>query len=89
MFCPAVADSPVILRLLGVWRVQTLDESQDVISGVAVNIRKQADRVAIWTRTCDEAKVSEVGRRLRLLLGADDKVQIKFQNFEGKALLDA
>jgi hypothetical protein len=57
---------------------------------VAVNIRKREDRVAIWTTTCDEAKVAEVGRRLRELLGVDDKVGIKFQTFaEGKTILEA
>ena len=39
---------------------EVLDEGGDVISGVAVNLRKREDRVAIWTRTCDEAKVGDI-----------------------------
>jgi hypothetical protein len=32
---------------------QTLDEDQDVVNGVAVNVRKHEDRVSVWTRTTD------------------------------------
>ena len=41
---------------------EVLDESGDVISGVAVNIRKREDRVSIWTRTSDPVKVQGVVR---------------------------
>ena len=39
---------------------EVLDDSGDVISGVAVNIRKREDRVSIWTRTSDPVKVQGV-----------------------------
>jgi len=48
--CSALAQ---VLGCIG----EVLDESGDIISGVAVNIRKREDRVAIWTRTSDPAKV--------------------------------
>lgn len=67
---------------------KTLDESCEVINGVVVNIRKREDRVCIWTSTCDETKIAEVGRRLRLLLKLEAKVPIRFQTFaEGKVIL--
>lgn len=77
---------------------ETLDENQDVINGVVVNIRKREDRISIWTRTCDAAKIGEVGKNLRKLLShahLEDKVPIKFQSFadltssSGKVIAEA
>lgn len=64
---------------------ETLDENQDVINGVAVSIRPREDRIAIWTRTSDVEKVTQVGTNLRKLLvhaHLEDKVGIKFTSYE-------
>lgn len=57
---------------------ETLDPSGDMICGVCVSIRKREDRVAIWTRSVDDAKALELGRRMRAICKVEDKIPIKF-----------
>jgi hypothetical protein len=72
-------DELVLLTFLGCIG-ETLDEFQDVINGVAFEVRsKQGDRIAIWCRTIDEAKVRPVMVRFKALLKLDD-VDFKFNS---------
>jgi translation initiation factor 4E len=58
---------------------ETLDESGGEICGAVVSIRKAADRLALWVRSTDSAKVMEVGKRWKVALEVGDRTVVKFQ----------
>ena len=56
-----------------------MDLSGHEICGAVVSIRKGADRLALWVRSTDETKVTEVGKRWKVALEVGDRTVVKFQ----------
>ena len=40
---------------------ETIEDEENEVNGIVLNIRKQAYRVGIWTKDCDESKLKTVG----------------------------
>jgi translation initiation factor 4E len=78
--------SPVIneLWLRGLLLVigGTIEDDEDEVNGIVLNVRKQAIRIGIWTRDCDEAKLKKVGERLRKVLRLAEDQKIDFMSHD-------
>ncbi|KAL7666359.1 Eukaryotic translation initiation factor 4E [[Candida] zeylanoides] len=78
--------SPVIneLWLRGLLSVigGTIEDDEDEVNGIVLNVRKQAIRIGIWTRDCDEAKLKKVGERLRKVLRLAEDQKIDFMSHD-------
>lgn len=78
--------SPVIneLWLRGLLLVigGTIEDDEDEVNGIVLNVRKQAIRIGIWTRDCDEAKLTKVGERLRKVLRLAEDQKIDFMSHD-------
>merc|ERR1712070_1291367 len=64
-----------VLTVIG----ENFDEG-DEICGCVVSIRKQQDRLALWTKTADnrDACIS-IGKQIKLALGLSDSMKISYQ----------
>ncbi len=47
-------------------------EDSDQITGVVVSMRRGTDRIAIWTKTTDEAICKRIGAFWKKVLGGDE-----------------
>ncbi|RLV89747.1 Eukaryotic translation initiation factor 4E [Spathaspora sp. JA1] len=74
--------NPVIndLWLRGLLAVigETIEDDENEVNGIVLNIRKQAYRVGIWTRDCDDSKLKTVGERLKKVLQLKDEQKVEF-----------
>ena len=52
---------------------ETIEDDENEVNGIVLNIRKQAYRVGIWTKDCDESKLKTVGERLKKVLQLKDE----------------
>ncbi|KAI5961845.1 TIF45 [Candida pseudojiufengensis] len=57
---------------------ETIEEDEDEVNGIVINIRKQAYRIGVWTKDCDESKLRSVGERLKKILQLKDDQKIEF-----------
>jgi len=68
----------LVLGMIG----ETLDPESE-ICGAVISRRKQGDRIALWTRTKqDETSIMTIGKRMRISLGLDPKMQLLYQCHE-------
>eukprot|EP00892_Ulva_mutabilis_P009798 jgi/Ulvmu1/7190/UM034_0099.1 len=68
----------VVLHILG----EQFDEGMDVL-GVACNVRKQQDRIEVWTKTAsDEAVQYSIGQQLKTLLKLPPSQTIGYTSHE-------
>lgn len=67
-----------VLHLLG----EQFEHSEDII-GVSCNIRKQNDRIEVWTKTAsNEAMQSSIGKQLKVLLKLPTATTIGYVSHE-------
>lgn len=57
---------------------ETIEDEENEVNGIVLNIRKQAYRVGIWTKDCDESKLKTVGERLKKVLQLNDEQKVEF-----------
>ena len=55
---------------------ETIEDEENEVNGIVLNIRKQAYRVGIWTKDCDESKLKTVGERLKKVLQLNDEQKL-------------
>eukprot|EP00743_Colponemidia_sp_Colp-15_P003841 GILK01004145.1.p1 GENE.GILK01004145.1~~GILK01004145.1.p1 ORF type:complete len:241 (-),score=30.89 GILK01004145.1:217-879(-) len=66
----------LMLALIG----ENFDEDSDEICGCVVSLRKQEDKVAIWTRTAEaERSALRIGRIFKQILELPDHIKIGYQ----------
>lgn len=74
--------TPVIndLWLRGLLAVigETIEDDENEVNGIVLNVRKLAYRVGVWTRDCDESKLTTVGERLKLILQLQSRQKVEF-----------
>lgn len=61
---------------------ETIEDDEDEVNGIVLNIRKQAIRIGIWTKDCDEVKLKTVGERLRKVLRLSEDQKIDFMSHD-------
>lgn len=57
---------------------ETIEDNEDEVNGIVLNIRKQAFRVGIWTKDCEDDKLRTVGERLKKVLQLGDEHKVEF-----------
>jgi len=55
---------------------------EEEICGAVVSVRKNQDKISIWTRDTEEDATLDVGRRLKQVLELPDKVKIGYQTHQ-------
>lgn len=63
-----------VLAMIG----ETLDLNGDQVCGAVVSIRKSQDRIALWLKSADKVKCSEIGARWKKALDMQ-KTPMKYQ----------
>lgn len=61
---------------------ETIEDDEDEVNGIVLNVRKQVIRIGLWTRDCDEAKLTKIGERLKKVLKLADEQKIDFMSHE-------
>lgn len=61
---------------------ETIEDDENEVNGIVLNIRKQAYRVGIWTKDCDESKLKTVGERLKKVLQLKDEQKVEFMSHD-------
>ncbi|CUM65535.1 uncharacterized protein PRCAT00003181001 [Priceomyces carsonii] len=61
---------------------ETIEDDEEEVNGIVLNIRKQAIRIGIWTKDCDEAKLRTVGERLKKVLRLADDQKVDFMSHD-------
>lgn len=61
---------------------ETIEDEENEVNGIVLNIRKQAYRVGIWTKDCDESKLKTVGERLKKVLQLNDEQKVEFMSHD-------
>lgn len=61
---------------------ETIEDDEDEVNGIVLNVRKQAVRIGIWTKDCDEVKLKTVGERLRKVLRLAEDQKIDFMSHD-------
>lgn len=77
---PAIND----LWLRGLLSVigETIEDEEDEVNGIVLNVRRQAIRIGVWTKDCDNAKLRTVGERLKKVLKLSDDQKIDFMSHD-------
>ncbi|KAI3406993.2 TIF45 [Candida oxycetoniae] len=57
---------------------ETIEDDENEVNGIVLNIRKQAYKIGIWTKDCDESKLRTVGERLKKILQLKDEQKVEF-----------
>ena len=65
---------------------ETIEDEENEVNGIVLNIRKQAYRVGIWTKDCDESKLKTVGERLKKVLQLNDEQKVEFMSHDASIL---
>ncbi|KAK6198497.1 translation initiation factor eIF 4e-like domain-containing protein [Scheffersomyces amazonensis] len=61
---------------------ETIEDEEEEVNGIVLNIRKQAFRVGIWTKDCDETKLTIIGERLKKILQLKDEQKVEFMSHD-------
>lgn len=61
---------------------ETIEDEENEVNGIVLNVRKQAFRVGVWTRDCEESKLITVGERLKLILQLQGRQKIEFMSHD-------
>lgn len=64
-----------VLAVIG----ETMDVTGDEVCGCVVSIRKSQDRIALWLRSSDRKRCTEVGARWKKALEVSNKTGLKYQ----------
>lgn len=70
-----------VLAVIG----ETMDATGDEVCGCVVSIRKGQDRVALWLKSCDRKRCTEVGARWKKCLEVSNKTALKYQSHKDAA----
>lgn len=56
---------------------ETIEKDENEVNGVVFNARKSGFRIGLWTKSCDEAKLRQIGETFKkvLKLGDEDKIE--------------
>lgn len=57
---------------------ETIEDEEEEVNGIVLNIRRQAIRVGIWTKDCQEDRLKTVGERLKKVLKLSDDQKVEF-----------
>ncbi|CAH6720839.1 eukaryotic translation initiation factor 4E [[Candida] jaroonii] len=61
---------------------ETIEDEEEEVNGIVLNIRKQAIRIGIWTKSCDDEKLKVIGERLKKVLRLSDEQKIEFMSHD-------
>lgn len=61
---------------------ETIEDDEEEVNGIVLNIRKQAIRIGIWTKSCDDEKLKVIGERLKKVLKLSDEQKIEFMSHD-------
>lgn len=64
---------------------ETMDMSGEEVCGTVVSIRKSQDRVALWLKSCDRQRCSQIGERWKKALEVSNKTKLKYQSHKDAA----
>lgn len=63
-----------LLSIIG----ETIEDDENEVNGIVLNVRKQAIRIGIWTRDCEDSKLKTVGERLKKVLKLAEDQKLEF-----------
>jgi translation initiation factor 4E len=72
-----------VLAVIG----ETMDLTGEEVCGCVVSIRKSQDRIALWLRSSDKKRCTEVGARWKKALEVSNKTSLKYQAHRDGELL--
>lgn len=72
-----------LLAILAVIGESLEDAGHSEVCGLVVSIRKDKDRIALWTRTADSMEMqNQIGTRFRQALSLPNSVKLQYQSHD-------
>lgn len=61
---------------------ETIEDDENEVNGIVLNYRRQAIRIGIWTKDCNETKLVTIGERFKKVLKLADDQKVEFMSHD-------